>query len=306
MRKAVRLLIVAIFLFGLIATPTAKSGTMPSGAVMTKFFNVTSIPTPQQINYFNKVFSLGNNLSGKMVAGSDGSSLLAVFQIGSGKRDIYKWTGSVWQYWYSIDHIVPGFEEPVTLNSYKYASWSEYAIHAIDVASSDLADTGLLVMLTGPTTGTVQQGGGTGTRARPVKVLTSVTVKNVDSKGNVTGSYTVKPGDPAWGWISQCPNAKETFADGSYIEHQGNYEYDDVGGMDLDYISEEPFRATYTVSVSGGKMPYVVYWSQDGLVSSSGMSATYEWTTAGTKTVEVTVRDATGKTVTKTLTVTLN
>jgi len=157
MKKAVTLLIVAIFLFSLISAPAAKSDTMPIGAVMTKFFNLTSIPTPQQINYFNKVFSLGTNLSGKMVIGSDGSPMLAVFQVGSGKLDWYKWNGSKWMYQYSLSNIVPGFEEPQTLKSYKYVTWNEYTKHVVDTGNSNPVNTTnpLTVTLTGPTSGAI-------------------------------------------------------------------------------------------------------------------------------------------------------
>jgi hypothetical protein len=138
---------------------------LPPNAVSYQFFRLSNLPTPETIGTFNKQFDLWFDSAskqyayGKMMLDAQGNIILAVYQLYSGKRDIYKWTGSSWQYWYSIDHIVPGFEEPVTLNSFKYATWSEYtlAIHKVDTGNGNVASASdLVITLTGPTqTGTI-------------------------------------------------------------------------------------------------------------------------------------------------------
>jgi len=310
MKKAVKLLIVAIFVFA-IATPI-KAG-IPDGAVLTKCF-ATTLKDPNQINIYNAENDLGNGLKAVMLLGSGNQTYLAVYKVGSGKRDIYLWDGNQWVYQYSITNIVPGFEEPQTLNSYKYATWSDYAvaIHKVDtgnenvVALENTDTTGTLlgqntttstssftVALTGPTTGTITE------KTKVRRVLNSITLHITNPTGQA--DYTVYPGDPifdAW--------EKDIAGTGVYVGTDGSFTI--KGDYDYDtYTYIQPFKGTYTVSISGFGATSVSWSvSPDGTVISNGTSASISWDTPGTKIVTAIVKDSLGNIVTKTLTVVVN
>jgi len=301
MKKAVTLLIIAVFLLSMITVPTAKSGTMPSGAVTTKFFNVTSIPTPQQINYYNKVFSLSNSISGKMIIGSDGSPMLAVFQVGSGKLDWYKWDGSQWVYQYSLSNIVPGFEEPMTVDAYKYMAWNDYTTHVVNM--------------------------GNGIVATPIGTLT-VTITGTNSGSpNITYTYTAKITG------GESPYTLFWSQDG-FVSKSGssaNYKWTTVGTKKVEvYVTDSIGQSaqaslnvnissfsvsitgpttgatntnyTYTASVSGGTSPYTYKWDNNAISS----SITRSWSSSGTYTVSVQVTDSTGLTASNSISVTIS
>jgi hypothetical protein len=63
-------------------------------------------------------------------------------------------------------------------------------------------------------------------------------------------------------------------------------------------VIEVDQQASYTVYAVGGTLPYSYKWSSDGLQASNGNTASYKWTTAGTKVVSVSVNDSNGNTAT--------
>ena len=157
MKKILQVMIVAIIALNLIATPNSLKAGNPQGVVMTKFFNSTQMNSPSVINSFDKVFDMGSNLSGKMIVSIDNKPMLAVYKLNSGKCDWHKWNGTQWVYQYSLGNIVPGFEEPRTLNTYKYATWDEYTMHVVDTGNGDVVTptNTLAVALAGPTSGKI-------------------------------------------------------------------------------------------------------------------------------------------------------
>lgn len=158
MKKVLQVMIVAIIAFNLVAMPVPESfADNPMGTVMTKFFNPMHMNSPSIIKYFDKVFDMGSGLSDKMIVSADNKPMLAVYKLNSGKCDWYKWDGSQWVYQYSFGNIVPGFEEPTTLNSYKYATWDDYTIHVVDTGNGNVVTptNTLAVTLAGPTSGVI-------------------------------------------------------------------------------------------------------------------------------------------------------
>jgi len=327
MKKAVKLLIVAIFVFA-IATPI-KAG-IPDGAVLTKYF-ATTLKDPSQINVYNAENDLGNGIKAVMLLGNENQTYLAVYKVGSGKRDIYLWDGSQWAYQYSLSNIVPGFEEPQTLNSYKYATWSDYAvaIHKVDtgnenVVGEDVIDDGidtmnntsLTVTITGPTTGTIQQTTQPVLSSIDVEVVKVVnSVYSYDTYAIFTPDHAIYYYDPSTGqklsspqyispdllWDTMQQNVgKTTYFSGGMIEYIGNYTYQQVA---------TGFTGSYKVSVSGTFLLRTVQWSvtPDGNITKTGIdTANITWSTKGTKTITAIVKDSLGNIVTKTLTVVVN
>jgi len=158
MKKVLQVMIVAIIAFNLIAMPVPDSfADNPMGAVTTKFFNPMYMNSPSIIKYFDKVFDMESGLSGKMIVSADNKAMLAVYKLNSGKCDWYKWDGTQWVYQYSFNNIVPGFEEPTTLNTYKYATWDEYTMHVVDTGNGDVVTptNTLAVALAGPASGVI-------------------------------------------------------------------------------------------------------------------------------------------------------
>jgi len=147
-------LVVLLLIVALLLTVSGSVATAGNGFVNVKQFNVPHMPTPKTIKYFNKVIDLGNNLKGEMLIGKGEKTYMDVWKPNSGKRDLYEWNGSQWVYVHSITDIVPGFEKPMTINTYKYATWDEYT-HTIPTDNNPTPNpnppsSGLTVSLSGP------------------------------------------------------------------------------------------------------------------------------------------------------------
>ncbi len=135
MKKALVLtliLLMGLTVFNGVALAGGGMG-IPDGAVVKKQFPMSNLPMPKEIQHFNKVVDMGNGLKGEMLIGKDEQAFLEVWKPNSGKRDVYVWNGTNWEYKYSITNIVPGFEKPATLNTYKYANWREYTQHKVQM-----------------------------------------------------------------------------------------------------------------------------------------------------------------------------
>jgi len=307
MKKILQVMIVAIIALNLIATPNSLKAGNPQGVVMTKFFNSTQMNSPSVINSFDKVFDMGSNLSGKMIVSIDNKPMLAVYKLNSGKCDWHKWNGTQWVYQYSLGNIVPGFEEPRTLNTYKYATWDEYTMHVVDTGNGDVVTptNTLAVALAGPTSG---------------KINTTYTYTATITGGTIP--YTL-----AWsadGFVSQSGTSTNYKWATSGTKKVEVYVTDNLGqtaSANLPVTISSPLSVsisgptsgkvdtsyTFTSTVSGGgTTPYSYSWSGGG-TPATGTSSTFttQWSTAGTKTIALTVTDSLGQTGSANLNVTI-
>ena len=268
-KLTVVLLIVALLLS--VSVQIAAAGN-DDGMVTVKQFVVSNMPEPKAVHYFNKVIDMGNGLKGEMLIGKGKKTYLDVWKPNSGKRDLYVWNGSQWVYLHSITDIVPGFEKPMTLNTYKYATWDEYT-HTVPTDDNPTPNpnppsSGLTVSLSGPAKLSVSQKGKYTATVRggtPPYTLTwssngYVSSENYDAyyRWSKEGKYTVTVavrdlnGQTAtasmdvqvvdWKVIVEAPVNSTWYFDG-YNEHGGN-----AAGK----IYSDPENAEYGVEVVDG------------------------------------------------------
>lgn len=268
-KLTVVLLIVALLLS--VSVQIASAGN-DDGMVTVKQFVVSNMPEPNVIHYFNKVIDLGNGLKGEMLIGKGEKTYLDVWKPNSGKRDLYKWNGSQWVYLHSITDIVPGFEKPMTINTYKYATWDEYT-HTVPTDDNPTPNPnppsdGLTVTLSGPAKLSVSQKGKYTATVRggtPPYTLTwssngYVSSENYDAyyRWSKEGKYTVTVavrdlnGQTAtasmdvqvvdWKVIVEAPVNSTWYFDG----------YNENGGNAAGKIYSDPENAKYGVEVVDG------------------------------------------------------
>jgi len=127
-------------------------------------------------------------------------------------------------------------------------------------------------------------------------LLASLSIPSIAAGGsyNVNQSVTIPASSPAgvnyiWVILDVDSTANQSNEDNDYASATFNVTSSlsvTVTGPSSGNINT---NYTFTATASGGTGSYSYSWSSDGFVSSSGNSATYRWSTAGTKTVTCTV-----------------
>ena len=266
--------VVILLILAMLMSPVlVQAGQMNGLITKIKQFSDVTLLEPNVIKQFNTVVNLGNGLYGEMTSKND-VALLSVWKPNTGKRDVYKWNGSKWDYLYSITNIVKGFEKPVTVHNAKYATWDDY-VHIVSPDNNPTSNPNppsnkLTVTLNGPTKLDLnQQGKYTATVSggtRPYRLTWSssgyMSSKNYDAyyKWSAEGKYVVTVavkdinGQTAtaslnvqvigWKVIVEAPANSTWYFDG-YSKNGG-------GGNAVGKIYSDPDNAKYGIEVVNG------------------------------------------------------